>query len=67
MNAARRADEDQLTLWEHCHLCNGIHYGLGPDMWGRRREHRPCHVALDRWYRTDNQERWVAEPNRAAQ
>jgi hypothetical protein len=65
MSRRPAADPDQLPLWWCCDVCGCPHYGLKPDMYGRRREHRHCGKAIDRWFRTDNHDDWINEPNRA--
>lgn len=72
---SRNSPGSQLPLWGYCGVCGGLHYDLGPDMFGRRREHKHCGKAIDRWIVDRPEplpEAWVAAvergdaPNRAA-
>lgn len=45
---------DQLPLFWLCHVC------------GYPGAHPACHRALDRWFRSENRDEWIDEPNRAA-
>ncbi|ORV65299.1 hypothetical protein AWC03_02830 [Mycobacterium europaeum] len=55
---------DQLPLWWYCDVCGCPHYWL-QDTWLRRVQHRHCGTAMDRWFRSDNRDDWINEPNRA--
>lgn len=48
---------DQIPLFLLCDICGHPH--IDP------REHSACRVALDRWYRSENLNDWMHEPNRA--
>ncbi|KUH89806.1 hypothetical protein [Mycobacterium sp. IS-1556] len=57
---------DQLPLWWYCSICGAPHFDLSTRLRCVPPEHRHCHEAFDRWFRSDNEADWIDEPERAA-